>query len=671
MLNTSESSKTFRKIITACFFSIMFVTMLNAGNGAVVDYIPSETGYVGQDDRQTSIYYHNNSLDQLWYGTNRWAVKYDLRNITQVDSLRLESVDIYFPQGGDNFNLLIYLDRLQPLDSLAVSYSNISVSQGWNNLSLPLADRFGSDVFWIVIEYQTNPNNRYMGASSIGGQNSYFWVPPENSVPGYFANMGESNIVSEFLVGVTGTLYFEDTGYDLELVSFEFMGNIRPAGNIHPKVRIRNNSPSSVSIADTLFVRLTNPGPDEPVWEADLLIDLTLPAGADTTIVFNAPQYVYRLLGTPAQYRLTADLQYEDDLYLLNNSISFSFDTFIFPRNKYLIENFVRSDHQPSMNILNAQQAMAADSLKFINCFFHPADGNYYSLGAALRKDFYSLGGYPFTITEGVERIAGYIAGYADSLTAGIEKVTPGKTFLSSIPEESEKHIDIEDLLLSLRFEVFNEGCYIFYSNLANLKMVFALLEKNVPGMPGSHLIYLHNYEAAGNLNLSYDNHHNFFWTLSLQTIETIHWDLIPENRSHFEIVYWLQDSQKKNIYHAGHWGLDEFDLVTGIEETDFESITKPDVNLYPNPLRQNEALQLHLSASRSLKEIKVSIYNVKGQLVKSISDDANGARATLKWNGITDSGQRAVSGVYLMRIETKDYSGKHNSQYRRFVILP
>ena len=51
---------------------------------------------------------------------------------------------------------------------------------------------------------------------------------------------------------------------------------------------------------------------------------------------------------------------------------------------------------------------------------------------------------------------------------------------------------------------------------------------------------------------------------------------------------------------------------------------------------------------------MRLSIHDVRGQLVATIVDDVLGAgRHEHAWNGRGDDGQEAPSGVYLCRLET------------------
>ncbi|HPM05344.1 MAG TPA: T9SS type A sorting domain-containing protein, partial [Candidatus Cloacimonas sp.] len=73
-------------------------------------------------------------------------------------------------------------------------------------------------------------------------------------------------------------------------------------------------------------------------------------------------------------------------------------------------------------------------------------------------------------------------------------------------------------------------------------------------------------------------------------------------------------------------------------------------LNAYPNPFSSNMTLDLYL-AKRA--ELKVSIYNLKGQVVKSWKEDTfQTGRNTLDWDATSDDGSKVASGVYIWKVQ-------------------
>lgn len=75
----------------------------------------------------------------------------------------------------------------------------------------------------------------------------------------------------------------------------------------------------------------------------------------------------------------------------------------------------------------------------------------------------------------------------------------------------------------------------------------------------------------------------------------------------------------------------------------------------YPNPFNP------HTSISYDLKEksdVRLNIYNTKGQLVRKLVDEPQSAgHHLIVWNGIDSTGQKVSSGLYLYKIQSGNYS--------------
>ncbi|MBW6514258.1 MAG: T9SS type A sorting domain-containing protein [Candidatus Syntrophosphaera sp.] len=77
--------------------------------------------------------------------------------------------------------------------------------------------------------------------------------------------------------------------------------------------------------------------------------------------------------------------------------------------------------------------------------------------------------------------------------------------------------------------------------------------------------------------------------------------------------------------------------------------------NNYPNPFNPSTSISFDLARAGN---VKLSVYNVKGQLVRVLANGPlNAGSHRLVWDG-RDGKERSVSsGVYFYRLETKDYS--------------
>ncbi|MBI4727452.1 T9SS type A sorting domain-containing protein [candidate division TA06 bacterium] len=70
-----------------------------------------------------------------------------------------------------------------------------------------------------------------------------------------------------------------------------------------------------------------------------------------------------------------------------------------------------------------------------------------------------------------------------------------------------------------------------------------------------------------------------------------------------------------------------------------------------PNPFNRRTTISYQLPQAG---QVSLKIYNINGQLVKTLVDRVQGAGAyRIKWDGKDESGQAVASGVYLYQIKT------------------
>lgn len=88
-------------------------------------------------------------------------------------------------------------------------------------------------------------------------------------------------------------------------------------------------------------------------------------------------------------------------------------------------------------------------------------------------------------------------------------------------------------------------------------------------------------------------------------------------------------------------------------DQPQLPKVTKLNTN-YPNPFNPETTISFDLKEN---SDVKISIYNIKGQLVKTLVDrPMNAGRHQLVWNGKDHNQQRVSSGVYFFRMDSKNY---------------
>ncbi|MBW6516775.1 MAG: T9SS type A sorting domain-containing protein [Candidatus Cloacimonetes bacterium] len=84
--------------------------------------------------------------------------------------------------------------------------------------------------------------------------------------------------------------------------------------------------------------------------------------------------------------------------------------------------------------------------------------------------------------------------------------------------------------------------------------------------------------------------------------------------------------------------------------------IEHPSLNNYPNPFNPETTIKLNLSQDADRLDLK--IYNIRGQLVRTLIDGTPYLRGEYQivWDGRNDLGQPVTSGIYFCRMTTPNY---------------
>ena len=80
----------------------------------------------------------------------------------------------------------------------------------------------------------------------------------------------------------------------------------------------------------------------------------------------------------------------------------------------------------------------------------------------------------------------------------------------------------------------------------------------------------------------------------------------------------------------------------------------------FPNPCNPRTTIKMELPSGTMANSVRLSIYNVRGNLVRTINSGAiNGESVSVNWNGNNDMGQGVSSGRYLYVIQAAGLSAK------------
>ena len=126
------------------------------------------------------------------------------------------------------------------------------------------------------------------------------------------------------------------------------------------------------------------------------------------------------------------------------------------------------------------------------------------------------------------------------------------------------------------------------------------------------------------------------------------------------------------NLIHLWDTGVRSDDAMDAAENDGGEGVAqRPTAQVlpnFPNPFNPETWIPYHLEAAA---DVSLSIYNVSGQLVRTIELGyqqaglyANRSDA-IYWNGRNNHGEQVASGVYVYRLTAGEYSAS-----RRMVIV-
>ncbi len=136
-------------------------------------------------------------------------------------------------------------------------------------------------------------------------------------------------------------------------------------------------------------------------------------------------------------------------------------------------------------------------------------------------------------------------------------------------------------------------------------------------------------------------------------TVDTVLW----MDEFHEEYLITLGEPVIEAALDPDHWILcDKYDTTTGERSTPLA--TRLDQNV-PNPFNPSTRIRFALRESGN---VSLQIFDVQGRLVRTLADGyfSHGVY-NLTWNGSTDRGRNAASGVYFYRLKTarKEFTKK------------
>ena len=76
-------------------------------------------------------------------------------------------------------------------------------------------------------------------------------------------------------------------------------------------------------------------------------------------------------------------------------------------------------------------------------------------------------------------------------------------------------------------------------------------------------------------------------------------------------------------------------------------------ISVYPNPFNPTANIALSINENDILQPVSVKIFNIKGQLVKTIVNNEIVQNTNFVWNGKDNNGSSTSSGMYFVKMKT------------------
>ena len=611
-----------------------------------LDFEPGSGNLVDTELRENVASYHTGSDDRHFYYTypeisdHRWAVKFDFRDYYEgVDStlFKPETALIYLPEGAQTGNLTVglYSDGIIAPGSLITEdiLTETETVTGWNELEISAAA--ADTVFWLVVDYHTGLTfQKYISASNGGGNHSYYWNPYYGD-NGAWLSMSGNGFYSEFLFSMEGQFQVNVT--DVEVANFTIDGTIDYLEEVFVNAEIINNSPFAVSDVEVIF-SMNFPGNVD----ADTLMIDNMAAG-ETLIFPDANEISYILDDEPGRYTFEMSAKvYDDDIE--NDAREVVINLFDLPRENILIENMVELDNFYTNGIWNEQANLTGSDIQIINFFPNNGDAPYYNFQAEERFHYYDIYNLPATVVNGTRHIGYQEVIYGDIVDEMLTATEAENSFVTISAVEGLLDT-LDNIHVTVTLDRGNNKLPADFT-LANELKCFIIEDDLALSDTEAGIVFLDTLEFATPALSDLSN----VDVVSRTTVFNLTYKFTPfheDSHEYCSLLFFVQNADDNNIWAAATLSFNDFGIV-GNDEDDLP--TAPKYSAYPNPLFSGKEMVIE-SDQRSLTDSRISIYNLKGQKIRELTENVN------RWDGNDNQGIPAGAGIYFIRIISKETS--------------
>ncbi|MDD2229145.1 MAG: hypothetical protein PHY48_07035 [Candidatus Cloacimonetes bacterium] len=609
-------------------------TLLAYALDSQVVMVPASGDSVIPEQCRESYFSHNSGTTDFYlYGSNKWAVRFNFRSAypgVSNCSFSIQSARIYFPNIGDSVKVSLYSDA-NSMPSQLITSAKVAVVRNMQDISFPITVQ--AEVAWLVVDYSTNFQDRFVAASAGDGTHSYYLNT--NAITPYFQNFSLAGFNCELLFGLLGN--FNLNTPDLQLVSFDLSGTLRPRETVKPIFSIYNHSDVPVSDAQ-IELEITAPTVDYSVNRTIIITETIQPRSLLEVLAPGYQDFIITLPSSPMQLRMQATLSSvmvaESDTTLSNNTVSKYCSVYSYSYPIVPVENFIR--YNTTSTICEAQDNYAQPSFHSLLYYANLSD-SLSNLGAYQRFTWYGFNAMPTTAILGKERIIGYnAADYLSKYQAAVDKAKLNRSFISSSSCVLEDAV--ESANLSIKIQLSNTNTRVFTVPTLNPAMnsrFFVGVFKKASFNGQQRFVFDRWIAYADTINSSmdYGSVSNKTYNMSLINLS------FEELQANYRIYYWLQATQGGVVRYANYATF----VLTTTALVDEEMVPQISLTAFPNPLRLGNSLKLIGMPAHG----NISVYNIRGQRIWHATDFVRGTDMP--------TNMFPSSGLYFIKSESLD----------------
>ncbi len=643
-----------------------------------IDFNYGTRNYVREDNKNSQLlFYHNNSDDFHFYGSNKWAVNFKISEILDnavTDSFNVSGTRIYIPetpnhpQGISNIKVYLYNDfNNRPGDLLYHNHQNlITLYTGWNDLNF--GDNFLTRNAWVVFEIPTSENGPFIVGSQGTGRNSYFW-DSFNSSEGTFVSMNNLGYDVDFLVDLKGT--FKKPIMIIEIEEINLPNDLNPGEALNPYITLKNNSPTT---ANEIFftIQVLNNSAGVNIIDT-VFVAQPLPQGESITI--NDYDEDIILPDFPAQYAVTFTTSCVSD----NNAVFKrrkirDIDVFTRTKDRILIDIFADTREQTDNQIISMIEN--SDYLDSSDIIFHfPTSLNLdpmHTIGAYQRSLQYMQLGTQHTFFNGRNKISYYNSNnYMNLFDDNYNLSMQDRTFLSN--HNVELRTDSNNLILS--FTISNEDTYLLQThnqvsaNRRDLVFHAAIIQKNYYDKISKDFTvlsqFITDFSTGKALTLNRGLTEDFDITFPYYSL-----NLLGDNSlNDLNVLIWIQNNFNKQIYYHDIISMANLEFNYMAEHSDAQTSI---IESYPNPTNFKSGINLNLYEKDNIKNISANLYNIKGQKVKQlIINNKSYSNNIHNLNiNIIEEHNNLSSGIYFIKLNWTNNANQAKTQFKKILYI-